>query len=364
MPSLKENLLTEFKIPEINGDRCVHAHIETATCEACVDACPEEAWILDDESLGLNTEACDGCGLCVPACSEGAILQTQICTIRETTEENNKQKVLLLGCEYTGLQETNCKCIHAVGTTDLLKLKRDGINHIYVATGDCIDCSRGQNETLFERIDAINEMLRHSHFSPIHYNEFSTSHWRELWKTPEKSAPGPEISRRMFFRSAIKQTIEMVMHQSNFDNSGEFIPAGKILTITEADEAAVYPAVPIINLDKCNGCDACMRACPHEVISLSKDNDQLCYTIDASACTACNICQDICDQDAVSVIHWGIQEYKTIPLVSQKCESCGVAFHKPQLLQIEMGEGRPKQRTLCNICCKTDHHRNLYQVMG
>ena len=83
MRNPKETLLTELRIPDINGDRCVHAHIETASCKACVDACPENAWILDDESLGLNTNSCDGCGLCVPACTEGAITQIQSFTIRE-----------------------------------------------------------------------------------------------------------------------------------------------------------------------------------------------------------------------------------------------------------------------------------------
>jgi len=26
--------------PEVDGDRCVHARIETATCRACVEECP------------------------------------------------------------------------------------------------------------------------------------------------------------------------------------------------------------------------------------------------------------------------------------------------------------------------------------
>ena len=54
----------------------------------------------------IDEDKCDGCGLCVPACSEGAISQTKNCTIRE---EDNK-KVLLLACEYinSSIRLDNC----------------------------------------------------------------------------------------------------------------------------------------------------------------------------------------------------------------------------------------------------------------
>jgi Pyruvate/2-oxoacid:ferredoxin oxidoreductase delta subunit len=68
-------------LPEILAERCVHSVLETARCHACVDSCPRDAWVLDDESLGIDTEACDGCGLCAAACPQAAIVHPHEPTI-------------------------------------------------------------------------------------------------------------------------------------------------------------------------------------------------------------------------------------------------------------------------------------------
>ena len=175
---------TSPELPEINGERCVHAVIEASLCQACVEACPKEAWILDDESLGLDTSACDGCGLCVPVCTEGAISQTKSCTIRE----EDQKKVLLLGCEYiepsseVTLESSQWKCVHAVSANELLNFYREGIYQIIVTKGDCKSCSRGLNEHLYERVRNINIMLQHSHQAPLHYSELPVEQWYKLWK--------------------------------------------------------------------------------------------------------------------------------------------------------------------------------------
>ena len=150
-----DNFRTEFRIPDINVERCVHAKIEQASCKACIIACPNDAWLLSDDSLSLNASACDGCGLCVPVCSEQAMSQTRIFTLRE----QGKNRVLLLGCENAGLNEANIACIHAVSYHELLKLYRKGIYHILVTTGDCTQCRRGDCDHLSSRIANLNKIL-------------------------------------------------------------------------------------------------------------------------------------------------------------------------------------------------------------
>ena len=71
---LADTLDQALVLPEILAERCVHSRLETASCQACVDSCPQGAWVLDDASLGINTETCDGCGLCAAACPQAAIV--------------------------------------------------------------------------------------------------------------------------------------------------------------------------------------------------------------------------------------------------------------------------------------------------
>ncbi len=364
----------EYTLPDINGDRCVHSLIETASCQACVDICPKNAWILDDESLGLDTSLCDGCGLCVPACSEGAITQTKNCTIRE----ENQKKVLLVACEYshanTSIESENnqWKCIHAISASELLTLYHDGIHQIFASKADCESCPRGNCEHLYERLGKINMMLRHSHLPPLHYNELGIDQWHQLWQTPKKSAPGSEMSRRMFFRSAIKQSVDVVLHQSNIDESQhEFRPLAKIISdLTDKGlssglnevyrEELLFPAVPIINPAKCTGCDTCVRACPHGALRFKLEDSLAYYEIDASSCSACHICTDLCEENAITVLQWTSQTEasRMIYLNIQKCDSCGTIFHYPRL---NLENSLP--RHLCNICKKVNHQKNLFQVI-
>jgi len=378
-------------LPEINGDRCVHALIETASCRACVDVCPQQSWILDDESLGLDTSSCDGCGLCVPVCSEGAITQNKDCTLRE---ENNK-KVLLLACEYieagtdavtnatNAAKRNHWKCVHAVSAHELLKLYHDGIHQIVVAKADCSACARGNSEHLSERVLKIDKMLRHSHLAPLHYNEITANQWLRLWKSPEQHAPGPEMSRRMFFRSAIKQSVEVVFHQTTLDSAqSEFKPLAKIIeddfVKKGGDGQALYPAVPVINPEKCNGCDSCFRVCPHGALRFKieeANNDEahkVYYEIKPSLCSSCNICIDICEQDAITLNLWSEQSLasRVINLKVEKCHSCGTVFHYPNVAgATNTAENRTEEiiintvpRQYCNICEKVNHQKNLFQV--
>ena len=73
-PGWLQQLKREWTIPEVIAERCVHSLCEVASCARCVEACPREAWSLDDACLKIDTARCDGCGLCVAACTESALV--------------------------------------------------------------------------------------------------------------------------------------------------------------------------------------------------------------------------------------------------------------------------------------------------
>ena len=87
-----KQLKQEWVIPEVIPERCVHSLCEVASCTRCVDACPQEAWLLDDASLKIDTSRCDGCGLCVAACTESALVGNS--PVVEVTPAINRRQFL------------------------------------------------------------------------------------------------------------------------------------------------------------------------------------------------------------------------------------------------------------------------------
>jgi ferredoxin len=54
-----------------------------------------------------------------------------------------------------------------------------------------------------------------------------------------------------------------------------------------------------INLDKCNGCNLCVRACPADAIKLQ---DKKAKMVDNPQCMACADCVAICTENAITMI--------------------------------------------------------------
>jgi Fe-S-cluster-containing hydrogenase component 2 len=53
-----------------------------------------------------------------------------------------------------------------------------------------------------------------------------------------------------------------------------------------------------IDEEKCNGCGACLRACPNEAIAGEAKQP---HHIDPEKCTQCGICRETCRFEAVTV---------------------------------------------------------------
>jgi NAD-dependent dihydropyrimidine dehydrogenase PreA subunit len=45
-------------------------------CGSCVDACPSEAVVLDEDCARIDDALCAGCGACIEECPAGAIEET------------------------------------------------------------------------------------------------------------------------------------------------------------------------------------------------------------------------------------------------------------------------------------------------
>jgi ferredoxin len=55
--------------------------------------------------------------------------------------------------------------------------------------------------------------------------------------------------------------------------------------------------IPIIDADKCNGCEACMDECPPAAIEIE---DEI-AVIDERLCEECGECVDACPEEAITI---------------------------------------------------------------
>jgi len=259
-----------WQVPDVDADRCVHSQLETATCRRCLSACPKQAWVMDDESLGIDMEACDGCGLCIPACPEGAVLpdfSPEVRTWRGGT-------MVLAACEYAVKEQGGGRlpCLHAIGLLDLLRFYRRGATRLVTATGDCVACSRRPAMSLDGRVADLNRLLVDRGLEKMTLVPIGSGQWRELRGLSDDSSQ-PGMSRRDFLRKAAATTVERTMEKaiSTAPGGEPITPPGRLLPREHPEQLAFF--VPEIDTARCNGCDAGFRVCPHQALAINGARD-------------------------------------------------------------------------------------------
>ncbi|MCU7905993.1 MAG: 4Fe-4S binding protein [Candidatus Thiodiazotropha sp. (ex Epidulcina cf. delphinae)] len=352
---LVDNARQEEKLPSVIGERCVHAKIETAGCKACVESCPQDAWVLDDEALGLDAGACDGCGLCVPACPEGAI----DCRHEVVAGQWQGSNVAICACEYvvSAGKRGGVSCIHAIGLQDVLKLYQKGIKEWIVATADCDSCKRGQGIRLSDRLGPLNSALKRDGHTAIKLSRRSQAAWRRLNQEIVDCSTAPQLSRRGFLKGFINTGLQYGGKLLELSNNKQipFTPLGRLLPSTT--EETLWPCQPVIDSRLCDGCDACARLCPHHAVQLVEVGGRSSYQLNPQACSGCRVCVDVCERQAVSLYEWKRQQQPELPLNNFKCSYCGNLFHIPT------GQTGDSEH-ICGVCARYRHNKKLYQVLS
>ncbi|MBW3010816.1 4Fe-4S binding protein [Candidatus Woesearchaeota archaeon] len=57
-------------------------------------------------------------------------------------------------------------------------------------------------------------------------------------------------------------------------------------------------AEPVINKEKCTGCNACCEICPMEILKLENN---VCICTNPKECIGCHACEAQCPTDAIKV---------------------------------------------------------------
>lgn len=334
-------------LPEVIAERCVHSRMEQGSCRACVDTCPQGAWVIDDERLGIDTDRCDACGLCAPVCPEEAIVDRW----PPARYVVDGALVAYAACERSGARGAGVvPCIHSLGVRALLDLHRAGIHRLLLSRGDCAACPRGGVTPVDRYLLNLTTLLEDRGLPPIFVEDLTAERWMRSVGTARARHQTPAVGRRAFFRgvfSSATETLDKLSDRAD-PRVPDFVPPGRL--IPGSGDSRLSFHAPRIDPERCTGCDACARLCPHQVIGLGPDA----YRLDPDGCTGCGICVDICAEAAVTVQTLDPSPQTLLPLHRRGCSACGVPFHSPRAADDAVD--------LCSICRVSPHHQRLFQV--
>lgn len=350
--SFLNDLRLEWTLPDVIAERCVHSRMETASCRRCVEVCPQHAWVIDDDRLGIDADACDGCRLCAAVCPEQAIVNEISPEVRTWNDES----VAFAACEFAGVGSSSCQlpCLHTISVSILVQLRREGVGRLMVARGDCPNCHRNGEDSLQQRVGDLNRLLVDRGLNSFPLVDVPTEHWRGLLRMTESGGSlGVTMGRRSFLRMGVAEVVDKGVGQLGMAPSDdEFaVPPGRLIPRRRKIDLSLF--VPQIDPGVCDGCDACVAICPHGAISY----EDSVYRLVADSCTGCGACVDICVKGAISVLDWARPKSDAVPLLENKCASCGVSFHLPRSKAAE------DDVALCRICRNTNHQSKLFQVL-
>jgi ferredoxin len=295
--------------------------------------------MFDDEQLAIDPERCDGCGLCVAHCPEGALAQTAVSPERYA---GDPQVTLVCARAGAARRGWSVPCVNAIGLEQVLYLYHSGLRRLSLQIADCGACPHADDRGLGYRLGAINGLLVQRRLPEIAVQLLSADR-----DQGPSAAGGPSLSRRGFFAHVAGAAAGL--RSEGVDR--EWRPPGSHLPSPLVGDPV--PFAPRIDAGRCNGCDACVRICPHGALTLNDARDA--YLIRAESCSGCGLCSDICQHDAVSVTAWGTAEQRQLALRPGTCRACGADYRRPATDE----DGA----SLCHICSQVNHRRHLYQVL-
>ncbi|WP_081969061.1 4Fe-4S binding protein [Paracoccus sanguinis] len=327
-------------VSAVREGRCTHARLEESSCQACEDACREDAIFPAGPEIFIFAEACTGCGACVAACPQEAL----------ALAPSPPEVLIPLGAagpavamcrEWPGAARAAvARCIHALSDAALAA----GPHRIAVATPDCAACPLCPPETLFDRVARLNALAADRGRAGIELRPATPAEARAA--LDERAAVDP-ARRRLFARFATAGEVAAPAE-----------PAAALRELQALPGAAPrFRHVPRIDPALCIGCDACLRICPEEVLALDSEGGVLRYTVAAERCTGCALCVDICAPAAMRVEPMA-QAAAPIPLHDFRCRMCGVSVHEPVTAATEAAPD------LCRICRAAPHGKRLHQVIA
>ena len=352
--SLAERLAALEVAPiRLHADRCVHARDKSATCDACVRACPVNALHLNG-AITLDTEACKVCGACLHVCPTGAFDgEDGISDLLKCVARLEPARVIELACAQHPAPEKGTPdveavvrttgCLAALGPSAYIGLMAMGLQRVSVRLDACAECPIGPARTsiMTTLIEARRLLALYGLADRV--VEIPAVSARK--NRPVYTAKNPPLSRRGLFRMFAAEGPRQIARvlTDNADQSPIKSPSferrrliNALRHLPAANDSIALDALPFAHItvnDRCTACGVCARSCPTGALKLITGDDstyQLSFT--SAACIACEACVQLCEPAAIERTAATLGEVLSSEAVElrsgmlRSCTKCGVKF--------------------------------------
>lgn len=364
--SLAERLASLEVAPiRLHAERCVHARDKSATCDACVRACPVNALHLNG-TITLDTEACKVCGACLHVCPTGAFDGDDgISDLLKCAARLEPARVIELACTQHPAPEKGPSdveavvrttgCLAALGPSAYIGLIAMGMQRVSVRLDACAECPIGPARTSIMTTLIEARQLLKMYGLADGVVELPIVSARK--NRPVYTAKNPPLSRRGLFRmfaaEGPRQIARVLADDADQSPIKSPSPERRRLINTlrhmpAANDSIALDGLPFARLavnERCTACGVCARICPTGALKLLTGDDstyQLSFT--SAACIACAACVQLCEPAALERTTATLGEVLSSEIVELRsgmlraCTKCGARF------AAEPG------RELCPVC--------------
>jgi len=324
--------------------RCQPWLHKSAECTACLDACPVEGCLRHEGNrIVVDSDLCNGCGLCTTACPSGALVldglnDTELLR-RLKPPQAGKSLALVCGLGPGGDKDylppgpadslvVSVPCLGMIKESHLVYLAlRDGL-HIDLYCSRCDGCVLSSGKEVIGRsVSSATALLAalgrtdalFVHTEPVKMQPRGRVFGKSERRVVREISPGPEYSRRELFGLLSEKARERAAERllGRMEDAGEPevrdvapVPERRTVLLSALEDTDVPPEAllkdgefPVRRIEisgTCMMCRRCESFCPTGALATVDEEGVSSVLFRAGICVDCAMCAELCPSGAIS----------------------------------------------------------------